>query len=136
VPNNYAISSIKQVLNIDYLDEELRHREELRYPPFSRLVIIELTSEDLAELSTCVNRLYSLFPKDKPEIEVLPPADPVVSRVRKKYRKIIVIKNDKNLDPNGRLMRKHLITCINHYTKQYGSNRVRVNVNVDASSVM
>ena len=80
--------------------------------------------------------LYKTFPKDKAELDVLPPTDPVIKKVRKKYRKIIVIKNSKLLDPTGKVMRKYVWGCVDFYTKQGGHGDLRININVDASSVM
>lgn len=136
VPDNYAIKSIKQMLNLDFLGEELQHREDLSYPPFSRLVVIEMISSDYAQLERQAMELYKTFPKDKAELDVLPPTDPVIKKVRKKYRKIIVIKNNKQLDPTGKVMRKYVWGCVDFYTKQGGHGHVRININVDASSVM
>lgn len=136
VPDNYAIKSIKQMLNLDFLGEELQHREDLSYPPFSRLVVIEMISSDYAQLERQAMELYKTFPKDKAELDVLPPTDPVIKKVRKKYRKIIVIKNSKQLDPTGKVMRKYVWGCVDFYTKQGGHGHLRININVDASSVM
>jgi len=136
VPDNYAIKSIKQMLNLDFLGEELQHREDLSYPPFSRLVVIEMISSDYAQLERQAMELYKTFPKDKAELDVLPPTDPVIKKVRKKYRKIIVIKNNKQLDPTGKVMRKYVWGCVDFYTKQGGHGHLRININVDASSVM
>ncbi|MCB0703403.1 MAG: primosomal protein N' [Ignavibacteriae bacterium] len=136
VPNNYAIKTIKQMLNLDFLGEELQHREYLSYPPFSRLVVIEMISSDYAQLERQAMALYKTFPKDKAELDVLPPTDPVIKKVRKKYRKIIVIKNSKLLDPTGKVMRKYVWGCVDFYTKQGGHGDLRININVDASSVM
>ncbi|MEZ4723029.1 MAG: primosomal protein N' [Candidatus Kapaibacterium sp.] len=136
VPNNYAIKTIKQMLNLDFLGEELQHREDLSYPPFSRLVVIEMISSDYAQLERQAMALYKTFPKDKAELDVLPPTDPVIKKVRKKYRKIIVIKNSKLLDPTGKVMRKYVWGCVDFYTKQGGHGDLRININVDASSVM
>jgi primosomal protein N' (replication factor Y) len=136
VPDNYAIKSIKQMLNLDFLGEELQHREDLSYPPFSRLVVIEMISSDYAQLERQAMELYKTFPKDKAELDVLPPTDPVIKKVRKKYRKIIVIKNNKQLDPTGKVMRKYVWGCVDFYTKQGGHGHLRININVDASTVM
>lgn len=136
VPDNYAIKSIKQMLNLDFLGEELQHREDLSYPPFSRLVVIEMISSDYAQLERQAMELYKTFPKDKAELDVLPPTAPVIKKVRKKYRKIIVIKNSKQLDPTGKVMRKYVWGCVDFYTKQGGHGDMRININVDASSVM
>lgn len=136
VPNNYAIRSTQQILNLDYLDEELQHRKELNYPPYSRLIVIELISEDYSELDRQAHTLHNLFPKDKPELTVMQPTEPIISKIRKKYRKIIVIKNDKSLDPTGKIMRKYVLGAMRHYLKHHNKQKVRINLNVDASSVM
>ncbi len=62
VPTNYAIKSVRQPLNIDFLEEELQNREELNYPPFSRFVIIELSSKDSSFLNHKSSYLYNILP--------------------------------------------------------------------------
>src|SRR5690606_37322340 len=120
VPNNYAIKSINQMLNLDFLTEEMGLREDLNYPPFARLIVIELISSDYLLLEQKAIALFKILPKDKPELDILLPADPVIKKVRKKYRKIIVIKNSKKLDPTGKFMRKYLWGGVEFFIQQRG----------------
>jgi primosomal protein N' (replication factor Y) len=136
VPTTYAINSIRQPLNIDFLEEELQNRKELNYPPYSRFVVIELSSKDNYFLNTKANYLYSILPKNIKELDILPPSEPNVVKVKNRYRKLIIIKNDKNLDPNGKVLRKYLKGCLDFYNEMKEIRDLKISVNVDASSIM
>ncbi len=136
VPTSYAINSIRQPLNIDFLEEELENRKELNYPPYSRFVVIELSSKDSYFLNQKSNYLYSILPKNIKELDILPPSDPNVVKVKNRYRKLIIIKNDKILDPSGKVLRKYLKGCLDFYNEMKEIRDLKISVNVDASSIM
>ena len=136
VPTNYAIKSIRQPLNIDFLEEELENRKELNYPPFSRFVVIELSSKDNYFLNMKSDYLYKILPKDIKELDILPPSEPNVVKIKNRYRKLIIIKNNKQLDPSGKVLRKYLNGCLEHFKKQKNLKDLTIKVNVDASSIM
>ena len=73
-----------------FLDEELRRREELRYPPFSHLVEVQLTGVDEPPLDRAAARVAELVRERLPaDAELLGPA-PMFRRRGRNRRRVIV----------------------------------------------
>ena len=73
-----------------------REREMFNYPPFSRLIQIELRHVDEVVLRNAANELARQM-RERLERRVCGPAEPDVSRVRKMYRIQILIKAEQGL---------------------------------------
>ena len=73
-----------------FLDEELRRREELLYPPFSHLVEVQLTGVDEPPLDRAAARVAELIRERLPgDAELLGPA-PMFRRRGRNRRRVIV----------------------------------------------
>ena len=73
-----------------------QEREMFNYPPFSRLILVELRHMDGVVLRNAANELARLL-RERLERRVCGPAEPDVSRVRKMYRIQILIKAEQGL---------------------------------------
>jgi primosomal protein N' (replication factor Y) len=79
-----------------FMSEELNTRKELSYPPFSRLILASCsgTKEELVgrvaeQWAAHMRRLLS-----GKAVQILGPVQPVVARVKNRYREQILIKGD------------------------------------------
>lgn len=112
-----------------FLEEELKLREELGYPPFSRLVNIRFTGKGERETGELAARAgetaRKLVSKLKPgALQVLGPSPCPVSKIRNRYRFQMLLKST-----NGGLLRsftKRLLKLVSNLT-----GGVRVSVDVD-----
>lgn len=111
---------------------EYSTRRDAGYPPFSRFIVIELRSLDDALLQQHADVMHALLPKNEPSLRVYPPQPPSIARIRNHYRRLIVIKNDKSVDPSGQTCRSYLRSALATYQKEYATNTVRIVVDVDA----
>jgi primosomal protein N' (replication factor Y) (superfamily II helicase) len=131
--------AIKSLLDNDvknYLKNELKNREELNYPPFSRLIKIEISSKDLSKSYKSANALYDMIPKNMDFIEANPPVQPTISKVKQEHRFVILIKNIKVNDKNGEKCRKVLRGVMDYYYKSFPVLNPKVIVDVDANSLI
>lgn len=72
---------------------ELQARKELDFPPYSRLILIELLSENPAALNTASEHIAGHLSGHVPEgTEVMGPVEAPVARRRGKHRMHILIK--------------------------------------------
>ncbi|MCX7985240.1 MAG: primosomal protein N' [Bacteroidetes bacterium] len=131
-PDHY---SLKHVLTHDYLGfytEELAYRQELKYPPISRLVLIEFvgTNEDSTyeHASIVAQHLHSL---NEGKYDVLGPADAAIPKIKNRYRKHVIVKSYKHLDPNGSHLRCVLRTMLTHYETSSLSAKHSVKMIID-----
>jgi primosomal protein N' (replication factor Y) len=77
-----------------FMKQELKIREQLNYPPFSRLILASFSSRDEGRLGRIVVRwadeVRSLL-RGTPA-DVLGPAEPLVARVKNQYRQQVLIR--------------------------------------------
>jgi len=96
-PNHYAI---RPVLDHDYerfYTEELRHRKELGYPPFGRLIRALITGPDESAVRNAARELARLasataLGASERELEVLGPAPAPLARLRGRHRHQLLLK--------------------------------------------
>jgi primosomal protein N' (replication factor Y) len=95
-PNHYAIRHSQTHDYESFYNEEISYRSELRYPPFSRIIKLEIKSTDETQASnaakTAQNRIRSLM-RGKDTV-LLGPAPAPISRVRGKYRFHLLLLSD------------------------------------------
>ena len=89
---------IKQVVDNNYLEmynDEIAERRQFHYPPFTRLIFINVKHKDANVLNAAALRFANLL-KAQLGTRVLGPEQPLVSRIRNYYIRQIIIKSDKS----------------------------------------
>lgn len=122
---------LQYVLNGDirlFYNNQLVERQQYHYPPFSRLIELNVVSKDVnlvnnisAELA---KRLKTFFGKD-----LLGPQFPLVSKIKNNYYKRIILKVDKASPPNQ--VRQMLSSEINNLHLYYRNEKFWIQINVD-----
>lgn len=90
---------IKQVVANDYAQmytDELLERKQFNYPPFSRLIFINVKHKEANVLNLAAQTLANTL-KAQLGSRVLGPEQPLVARIRNYYIKQIIIKTEKNV---------------------------------------
>ena len=85
---------IQQVCQNDYLGmyaEQIKERQVFQYPPFYKLIKITLKHRDYDKLKQGSMWLYQMAKQNLP-LPVLGPEEPVISRIRNEYLRVILIK--------------------------------------------
>lgn len=88
---------IKQVVDNNYVEmynDEIAERKQFHYPPFTRLIFINVKHKDANLLNAASARFASML-RDQLGARVLGPEQPLVSRIRNYYIKQIIIKSEK-----------------------------------------
>ena len=131
-PESNAVSAVQHSSFDMFYNNELRERKSAFYPPFSRFVMIEFTStsENLADKHSKLFAQY--LPEKDTKFQVLGPVQPNIPKLRKYFRRQIIIKSSKKKDPSGRILRHILSSVIDTYNEKHFSNKVRVTVDVDS----
>jgi len=89
---------ISQVIENKYLEmytEELAERRQFHYPPFTRLIFINIKHKDADVLNVAAQR-FAIMLRTQLGSRVLGPEQPLVSRVRNYYIKQVMVKSDKS----------------------------------------
>ncbi len=84
---------LEKVYETEY---RFKAREELNFPPFSRLILIEMSSEDLRNLKKLSEEIAGCLLKYAPEgAEVMGPVEAPIARRKGKHRMHILLKSPK-----------------------------------------
>jgi primosomal protein N' (replication factor Y) len=106
-PTHYALEYVRTHNYKAFYEKELQHRNQLYYPPLSRLVLIEFSGQD-ESITTKYSRIYRDILKRWQGIEdyhILGPSEAAIPKLRGQFRKHLLIKILKSKDPSGTHLR-------------------------------
>jgi len=134
-PDHYVIIRAKNHDYIGFIEDELPTRKSLDYPPFSRLINLQLSSlkedygrqeaEELGQRARIWNQ--NNF-GSHPVVEIIGPASSPIARIKGRYRWQLLLKSD-NLHALHSLAR-HLLT-----TESSGRSNVKLDIKVDVDPI-
>ena len=122
---------IKSVKDNDYMSmykSEISERELFNYPPFCKLISITVSHKDY-ELTNHAARELAIHMRAAFDKCVLGPEYPVVSRVKNRYLKNIILKIGNNL--SLKKSKKHLLELVETLNKHPKYLSVRFTIDVD-----
>ena len=103
-PENPAIQYATKYDFDGFYDDELALRKILHYPPYAQIVKLTCKDESREKLHTQVQDVYArivdISTKDR-LIHVSEPHDPIIDKVRTKYQRQIVIRNEHKVIPQA-----------------------------------
>ncbi len=127
-PGNYSIQCARTHDYVSFAREELRHRRELHYPPYSRLARILIEGAEPDGVARKARRLADMLqgPPQLENVEMLGPAPAPISVIRNKHRWHIVLKA-----ANVKVLHQVLAPL----SRELGRRKEQVIVDVDPSSL-
>ncbi|MFK7920752.1 MAG: primosomal protein N' [Bacteroidia bacterium] len=127
MPENVVLEHLQKPYR-DFYDQELLGREQLGYPPFSRVIRIEFKHKERRYIEQEALRLYNLF---KPQFgpNLLGPDYALIARVRNQYRMQFMIKIGRKV--SAAKLREALHKLITLYYKQAPQKTLRIIVDID-----
>jgi primosomal protein N' (replication factor Y) len=138
-PDHYSLKHATTHDFAGFYKEELEYRRELDYPPFSRIVLVEFKGGQENEVGNHAKKFADyLSPKAGKYFSVLGPADAAIPKINNQFRKHLVIKSLKAVDPAGSYVRAALTQARDQYlTSSLGkSRRVQMTIDVDPQGMM
>ncbi len=128
-PHHPAIQFARHHDFVGFYEEEISYREQLDYPPFSHLVIIELSAVQETEVDFVARWLQKEMSEKIPKhVTLLGPAVPPMAKLRGRHRRQILLRS--------RVMKtlaKVLHPLLGRVPRQ---KNVRVSVDVDALNLL
>jgi primosomal protein N' (replication factor Y) (superfamily II helicase) len=134
-PQHYTLQHVVDHDFASFYTQELEARRELDYPPFSRLVLVETKGEDEQKVQQLAEQFARHLKNNNGTFSVLGPAPAVIAKINKQFRWHIIIKNLKQLDPSGSLLRHSLHATLASF-KPSRSKDTRLIVDVDPVGLM
>jgi primosomal protein N' (replication factor Y) (superfamily II helicase) len=133
-PESFAIQSALASDYDSFYKFEINQRKSADYPPFTRFIIIEVSSRDQGRADEHSRYLVRKLGFGGKCYSVLGPTIPYIGRIRTYYRRQIIIKNYKEFDPSGRIVRNAIKSAIASYRSEKSSSSVRLTIDIDSYS--
>jgi primosomal protein N' (replication factor Y) len=115
---------------------EVREREALRFPPFSRLALVLFRHRDNERIRGIAQDFAALLKRIGGPFRVFGPAPSPLERIQNEFRWQVLIKNDMEKDPSAHQTRATLNRVAQFFHKANRNRRVRMIVDVDPMSML
>lgn len=136
---NHKSFVLQKVLDNNYdafYQNEITLRRQNQYPPFSRIALVEVKNEDDQKAKQAVNDFYRRLMMFADRLQILPPNEAIISKIKGIYRYQIMIKSLRKTDPNGRILRNALMNAFTDYNQKSRFKDVKIYFDVDPQSVI
>ena len=125
-PDNYSIQCARKQSYEDFYETEIAVREQLKYPPFSDIIVIGLNSSLEKEIIELEQKIYTyLKEKLDDNFNIFKPMPAPIEKIQNRYRHRIIIKGNINEE-----VYEILNTMLKKiYQKDLKSTRIAIDVN-------
>lgn len=123
--DNYSIVSAKEHDYNKFYSQEILLREQLNYPPFCDIALINVSSDNEAKViedSRNIRIIFEEYFKDNEKVIVLKEIPAPISKIKNKYRFRIIIKSDRGIRINE---------CVNRLLHSNEFNEITSEFTVD-----
>ncbi|MGA9119556.1 MAG: primosomal protein N' [Bacteroidota bacterium] len=133
-PSHYTLQHVVDHNFETYFSEELVSRKELHYPPFSRLILIEMRGKNAQRVQKLAEDFGGYLKREKEAFTTLGPTPALIDRINGEYRWHIIVKSIKEYDQTGSVARHVVRDAVRALESKYRD--VKLIVDVDPVSLM
>ncbi len=134
-PQHYALFFVRNHDYVSFYAAEIREREPLGYPPFSRMTHILFKGEEEATVLRTANKFAACLRPDE-SYRALGPAPSPLARLEGLYRYQMLLMSSKEGDAGGGLTRAALRKALETFHKKHRARGVQIIIDVDPASIM
>jgi primosomal protein N' (replication factor Y) (superfamily II helicase) len=135
-PEHYALAHVKDHNFISFYTEELEYRRSLGYPPFSRIIVVEVKGGKENRVEEIAVALGKKIVSSLKGASMLGPSPAVLSKIKNDFRWQIIIKADKEKDKNGSAARATIVGIVNEFQKARSFSNIKIIVDIDPTGIM
>lgn len=137
-PEHYTLKHVMNHNFLGFYSEEISERYNLKYPPFSRITLIEIKGENESEVIRTINKFYQYLNEEKGNLILLGPSEAAIPKIKKNYRWHILIKDMKSYDPSGKHLHSILSKVLTNFLKNenFKSKNIKLIIDVDPVGIM
>ncbi len=131
--------TLQRVLHNDYkgfYSKEIRDREHLGYPPFTRICLIEAKDTVEERARGAVNDFHNELGAYKKWLKISEPTSAILARLKGSYRFHILIKSFRDKDPGGAILRKAVLDSFVEFNRKSRYRDVKLFYDVDPQSIL
>jgi primosomal protein N' (replication factor Y) len=137
-PHHFSISAAKDQNFNAFYTQEIRFRETLNYPPFSRMIQLKISGKDplkteahALKLGDVCTHLKSSNSSFYGPVEIMGPIEASLARIAERYRWQILLKSS-----NSKAMHHFVAQLLAQNPTRFNNPRVRVIIDVDPFFMM
>ncbi|MCX6151828.1 MAG: primosomal protein N' [Ignavibacteriales bacterium] len=130
---------LQKVLANDYegfYQKEILLREQMGYPPFTRICLIESKDENEDNAKGAINDFYNHLLQYKKGLRITSPLPAIIAKLKKNYRFHILIKSDRKIDPGGAYLRNAVLNSFIQYKQKSRYRNVKLYFDIDPQSIV
>ena len=130
---------LRKVLENDYKGfyaKEKKDREQMGYPPFTRIALIETKDISMEKAKGAAYDFYREIIKYKNYLKISDPTTAQIFKLLNNYRYHILLKSSKENDPGGAILRKAILESWTEFNKKSRYKDVKLYYDVDPQSIM
>ncbi|PID57476.1 MAG: primosomal protein N' [Ignavibacteriae bacterium] len=130
---------LQKVLGNDYksfYQKEIVARELNKYPPFSRIALVEVKDENDEKARYAINDFHKRLLKFSDRLIILPPNEAVIAKIKRIYRYQIIIKSLRKTDPSGKILRKAIMNAYVDFNQKSSFRDIKIIFDIDPQSVL
>ena len=95
--DNYILDAVVEQDYEMFYEKEIEYRNIMKYPPFTDIVLFEISGQEFSNVKNEMNRLYTILDEDKSGIyKVYKPKVPFLQRINNRFRINVVMKTNLN----------------------------------------
>ena len=134
-PHHYSVQCAQQHDYVGFYEQEVALRDDLQYPPFSRLVNIRLSSTNEQKVRQCAKKVadflrWAVERQSISDVEILGPAPAPLVRIKDRTRWQLLLKGNQPKSLHN------LCYLLQEKYKGLCSGNVRLAIDVDPESMM
>lgn len=128
-PGNHSLKFAQQHAYLPFYTKEISERQELGYPPYSRIIVITFRGVQEEEVQKQAADFSGLLKPD-PLYRILGPAPSPLSKLKGEFRYRLILKYDRQRDTLGKKTR-HLVKEALDRFRQMRRRSVKITIDVD-----
>jgi primosomal protein N' (replication factor Y) len=131
--------TLQKVLQNDYTgfyEKEIANRQNMGYPPFTRICLIETKDMDNDKARNASFDFHKELSVYKKYLQITPASTALIARLKGQYRYHILVKSNKETDPGGGILRKAILDSFVEFNRKSRFRDVKIFFDVDPQSVM
>ncbi|MGK9475521.1 primosomal protein N' [Melioribacter sp. OK-6-Me] len=129
----------QKVIENDYFgfyNEELKLRRKGEYPPFTRIALVEIKDENEKKAHAAANDFHKYLMRYKNIIEISPPNEAIIFKIKGFYRYQILVRSFRSQDPAGKKIRTALFDSLTEFNRLSHHKNVILSIDIDPQSIL
>jgi primosomal protein N' (replication factor Y) len=127
-PDHWILQLVVENATISFIEQELMERLNYQYPPFYKLININLKHEQEPLLVRAASDLSNALKKTLHE-RVIGPEFPLIKRLQGKFQQEIKVKYEKTL--SDKKIKEHLMELLHQFYENTRYKKIKISIDVD-----